>query len=326
MNESIRVSIVMSVFNGEDWLKYSLESILNQTFRDFEFIIVDDGSTDSSLDILNFYKSRDKRIRIIRKKKSGLADSLNIGINSAKTDWIARIDCDDKSDLCRIEKQYRLALKNGKNFIIGTNCNLINSRDTIISRYKYPAHHKNLKKNLLNFNPFFPHSSAFFSLSAFKKLGGYRLHYERSQDYDLWLRSLSMGFNFLCIQEPLVFIRKHEHQISSANRGLNSIIYSTCALTCYYLRKKNIEDPSDVLSIREYDNNLKKIVLLKLRRKFIVNENKIFSKEFYFNLNTNPFYFPIKKIHNFLIKVFSKINNYRRVRIAIKIANHYNYN
>ena len=105
---SIKVSVVMSVFNGKNWLKYSIESILNQTFRDFEFIIVDDGSTDSSIDIMNFYKSKDKRIKIISKKNTGLADSLNIAIKSAKSEWIARIDCDDKSDIHRLEKQYLL--------------------------------------------------------------------------------------------------------------------------------------------------------------------------------------------------------------------------
>ena len=103
MNDNTKISVVMSVFNGENWLKYSVESILNQTFSDFEFIIVDDGSTDSSINILNYYNSIDKRIRIIRKNNTGLADSLNLGINSAKSEWIARIDCDDKSDLTRLE-------------------------------------------------------------------------------------------------------------------------------------------------------------------------------------------------------------------------------
>lgn len=323
MNNSTKISVVMSVFNGENWLKYSIESILNQTFKDFEFIIVDDGSTDSSIDIINYFHSRDKRIRIIQKKNTSLADSLNIAINSAKSEWIARIDCDDKSDLKRLEKQYILALNVGKNFIIGTNCNLINSSGKIISEYKYPEKHNRLKRNLLNLDGFFPHSSVFFSVSAFQKLGGYRIHYERSQDYDLWLRSLSYEFKFLCIQEPLVFIRKHKNQISSTNRGLNSIIYSTCALTCFHLRKKNIQDPADVYDIKEYDYYLKNIVTSKLRENFIVNEKNLFSLLNH-NLNSNPVYMPIKFIYKCLNIVFSKINNYRRIRIAINIAKHYN--
>ena len=323
MNKSTKVSVVMSVFNGENWLKYSIESILNQSFRDFEFIIVDDGSTDSSIDIINFYQSRDKRIRIIQKKNTGLADSLNIGINSAKSEWIARIDSDDKSDLYRLEKQYLLALNVGKDFIIGTNCYLINSSDMIISEYKYPEKHIRLKRNLLTLDGFFPHSSAFFSFSAFQKLGGYRIHYRRSQDYDLWLRSLSFGFKFLCMQQPLVFIRKHENQISSTNRGLNSIVYSTCALTCFHLRKKNIPDPADVYDIKEYDYYLKNIVISKLKKNFIVNEKKIFS-ELYHYLNSNPIYKPIKFLYKCFNIVLSKINIFRRVRIAINIAKYYN--
>tara|TARA_Y100000994_G_scaffold247154_1_gene251921 strand:- start:953 stop:1930 length:978 start_codon:yes stop_codon:yes gene_type:complete len=323
MDKSPKVSVVMSVYNGQNWLKYSIESILNQTFRDFEFIIVDDGSTDSSIDIINFFQSRDKRIRIIQKKNTGLADSLNIAINSAKSEWIARIDCDDKSHLKRLEKQYLLALNVGKNFIIGSNCNLINSSERIISEYKYPEKHNRLKRNLLNLYGFFPHSSAFFSFSSFQKLGGYRIHYERSQDYDLWLRSLSFGLKFLCVQEPLVFIRKHENQISSANRGLNSVIYSTCALTCFYLREKNIKDPADIYDIREYGYYLKNIVTSNLKKNFIVNEENFFSV-FIHNLNSNPIYMPIKFIYKFFKIVFSKINDYRRVRIAINIAKYYN--
>ena len=219
-----------------------------------------------------------------------------------------------------------MALNFGKNFILGSNCKLINSSDRIISEHKYPKSHSRLRKNLLNLNEFFPHSSAFFSISVFQKLGGYRIHYERSQDYDLWLRSLSFGFRFLCVQEPLVFIRKHKSQISYSNRGLNSIIYSTCALTCFHLRKKYIFDPADVYDTVEYDNYLKNIVLSKLKKNLIVNEKNIFSKESFYHLKSNPLYIPINFFYKCFNIIISKINNFRRVRIAISIAKYYDIN
>ena len=98
-------------------------------------------------------------------------------------------------------------MNNGSDVIIGTNCYLIDARGNIISNVEYPSKDDELKRNLVNFKRFFAHSSAFFHTSIFQKLDGYRIHFERCQDYDLWLRSLSLGFQFICLQEPLVSIR-----------------------------------------------------------------------------------------------------------------------
>lgn len=89
------VSVLMSVYNGERWLAESIESVLNQTFTDFEFLIVNDGSTDGSGEIINRYAEQDSRIHVFDKPNTGLADSLNYGIARAKGEWIARIDADD---------------------------------------------------------------------------------------------------------------------------------------------------------------------------------------------------------------------------------------
>ena len=325
MNSCTKVSVVMSVFNGENWLKYSIESILNQTFKDFEFIIVDDGSTDSSIEILDQYKSIDKRIKIIRKKNTGLYDSLNVGINSAESEWIARIDSDDTSESTRLEKQYHLALDIGKKFIIGTNLNIIDSDGNVISEYKYPKTHKGLKNNLITLNKFFATSSAFFNFSIFEKIGGYRLHYKRSGDYDFWLRALSKGYKFRCLQQPLVFIRKHETSLSSTNMGLDSIVYSTCALTCFYLRENNVPDPADIYNVNEYEKNFKKMIITALKKNSIFIEKKSFFRQFFYSLNSNPIYVPMKLFYKYLNKILTVINVYKRVRIANNIAKHYNF-
>ena len=95
LRKDLSITVLMSVFNGERWLAESLKSILNQTFTDFEFIIINDGSTDGTLKILEKYAKQDSRIKIYYKENSGLTDSLNFGVSKAKGKWIARIDADD---------------------------------------------------------------------------------------------------------------------------------------------------------------------------------------------------------------------------------------
>ena len=93
--KSVSVSVVMSVFNGQAFLVEAIESILGQTFRDFEFVIVDDGSTDGTAEILNRFAKQDERIRILRHSNKGRAESLNVGIGLANGEYIARMDADD---------------------------------------------------------------------------------------------------------------------------------------------------------------------------------------------------------------------------------------
>src|SRR5512134_3549033 len=101
-----RVSVVMSVYNGEKYLEEAVESILNQTFRDFEFIVVDDGSSDSTPRLLALYERRDPRVLIYRfDDNRGLSTALNFGIERARGKYIARMDADDISLPNRLQEQ-----------------------------------------------------------------------------------------------------------------------------------------------------------------------------------------------------------------------------
>ena len=104
----------MPVWNGERHLREAVDSILNQTFPDFEFIILDDGSTDSTPEILQEYESKDARIKIIKLNHEGIVVALNRGVAEAKTDWIARMDCDDIAHPERIERQWTAIRKRQK--------------------------------------------------------------------------------------------------------------------------------------------------------------------------------------------------------------------
>ena len=113
----------MSVYNGEKYLREAIDSILNQTFKDFEFIIVNDGSTDNSLKIIKSYN--DPRITIINQKNTGLAKALNEGIKIAKGKFIARMDADDISEPERFKKEYKFMHVHDECVALGTNAIII---------------------------------------------------------------------------------------------------------------------------------------------------------------------------------------------------------
>ena len=143
----MEITVLLSVFNGEKWLKYSIESILNQSFRDFEFLIINDGSIDSTKKILEQYAKDDSRIRLIHQSNKGLTYSLNYGIKLAKGKWIARIDCDDIASPERLKRQYEFALRTNS-LLVGCQSKLISDSGRFLGYNKIPTSEKKLLKNL----------------------------------------------------------------------------------------------------------------------------------------------------------------------------------
>ena len=236
------VSVLMSCYNGEKWIGDAIESVLNQTFRDFEFIIIDDGSKDKSLEIMKDYSAKDSRIRIIEKENTGLPDSLNVGIKEAKGDWIARIDTDDLCEPQRLEKQFDLTTSDPELVLIGSAYHEIDEEGRVQKLQLYPENHPELKKNLLHKKRFFAHSSAFYKTEIVRKAGGYRPRIKKSEDYDLWLRLAETG-KLACIPEPLIRFRIHPGQISHEDSGRRQIADGRVALTSYWIRKFGYADP-----------------------------------------------------------------------------------
>src|ERR1700719_557050 len=113
------VTVIMSVFNGEKFLSETIDSVLNQSFRDFEFVIVDDGSTDATADILSKYALCDGRIRVFRNEKKGRAASLNLAISVANGRYVANTDADDLSMPGRLEEQLAFMEKNPEVGVLG---------------------------------------------------------------------------------------------------------------------------------------------------------------------------------------------------------------
>ncbi|MDU8885474.1 glycosyltransferase [Yeosuana sp. MJ-SS3] len=204
------ISVVMATFNGERFISEAIQSILDQTFKDFEFIIVDDGSTDNTAQVIHSFK--DHRIIYVKKEiNSGIADSLNAGIAKAKGKYIARMDDDDVSMPMRFEKQLRV-LENDPNIIFCGTIAQDHSGKPIVS----PEHHDDILLRLFFFrNPIF-HPTALIRKSILLK-HKYRPEMVPAEDHDLWSRLLFQG-RFYQIQEPLLYVRLHQTSITARRR------------------------------------------------------------------------------------------------------------
>ncbi len=206
-----KISVVMSVYNGEKYLKSAVESILGQSFGDFEFIIVDDGSTDRSLDLLKAFQKQDERIKIISRGNKGLISSLNEGIKLAEGDYIARMDADDISKTTRLEKQLKYMEENNL-MVCGTWAEGIDSLGNKIKDMDYPPSEKKIKSFSLLHNPFI-HPSVMFRKDIFEKVGGYKKFFKHIEDYELWTR-IVFKYKTGNIPEALLEYRLHNDQIT----------------------------------------------------------------------------------------------------------------
>ena len=178
-----KVTVIMAVHNGERYLSKSVASILNQSLEDFEFLIVDDGSTDGTAQILGEYV--DDRIRVVRNEsRRGLTRSLNLGLSSANSEFIARQDADDISLRDRLESQISYLCKRPQICVLGTNSQRIDSDG---ARIGLVPKSKDVRRDLLDRNPLV-HGSVMFRREPVAKLGGYDEFFYFCQDYELWQR------------------------------------------------------------------------------------------------------------------------------------------
>ena len=196
-----KVSVVMSVYNGELYLKESIESILNQTFTNFEFIIINDGSTDDTPQILDEYRSKDNRIKIINQENIGLTKSLNKGIRLSKGEYIARQDADDLSKPERFTKQVKVLDQNPHLSAVFAINNFIDEHGNYLCTKQLPSNQR--VKCLLKYaNPLI-HGTAMLRKADFQKIGWYDEKYRVGQDRVLWKKMVSSGLYFDIIREVL---------------------------------------------------------------------------------------------------------------------------
>jgi len=210
-----KISVVMSVYNAEKYLVKAVESILNQTYQDFEFIIINDASTDTTEGILRQFA--DPRLRIFKNSENlGLSKSLNKAIELAVGIYIARMDSDDISLPHRFETQLRFLEANDDYALVGSSYLHIDDNGMTIGINNVPLEDATLRKKLKVSNCF-AHGSIMMSKKSVQEVGGYDEKYIFSQDYDLWLRMSEIG-KVANIREPLYCWRVTRSCISVERR------------------------------------------------------------------------------------------------------------
>jgi glycosyltransferase involved in cell wall biosynthesis len=270
-----KVSVIMAVYNSEKFLSEAIESILNQTFKDFEFIIIDDCSSDNSLDIIKNYAKQDKRIILIENKKNiGLTKSLNKGLKIAKGKYIARIDADDIALSERLEKQYNFLEKNPGIFLLGTGAYNIDENGNVKS-IKKPLTNSDLIKKTLYYKNCIYHPTITFSNEGFL----YREKFYYSQDYDFYLRMISEAKKLTNTPNLLIKYRMAPEAVSFSQRAKQRL-FAEKAKEFYRQRLKYGKDeydkfnPNEVLDI-DVEKSVKKIVLeSEIKASFKLNDFK----------------------------------------------------
>jgi len=214
------VSVVMAVHNGEKYLAEAVESILNQTFTDLEFLIIDDGSTDGSAAILSTYARQDGRIRLVPQTNQGLTKSLNTGIQLARGEFVARFDADDISRPQRFERQLRALRLDPSLVAVGCVVELITDEGLCLGTHGNPVSHDEIRKRLLlGDGSALTHPAVMIRKSALSAVGGYDETFPTVQDLDLFLRLSEVG-RVTNLPDKLLLWRQHESSINRTRTNL----------------------------------------------------------------------------------------------------------
>ena len=226
-----KVSVIMPVFNGERYLSESITSILDQSFEDFEFIIINDGSTDKSSRILRSFK--DERIRLIEREHQGFSLSLNEAIQLSKGNYIARMDADDIAMKDRLRLQYDFLESHSELDILGGQAEVMDKTGKTICKTQNPLSWKNISKHIKYACPLC-HPTYFVRKEVYDLTRGYRV-LPPADDYDFLLRAFDMG----CVMRnlPDIVIKKRESEGGMSFRNFQkTICFAAAAQKMHRLR------------------------------------------------------------------------------------------
>ena len=205
----------MPAYNAERYVEAAIKSILVQSHRDFEFIIINDGSTDGTLDIIKRYEKKDPRIRVLTQKNQGISKSLNRGIKEARYEWIAIMDADDIALPHRLERQVKATIENPNVIAWGGYAYHISEKGKVLGISRVgPTNEAQFNKMLQNGELILViHPTAFIHKEMIQKVGGYDPKFDACEDLELFNRLAEIG-PILAIPEPLGLYRIHSSSIS----------------------------------------------------------------------------------------------------------------
>jgi glycosyltransferase involved in cell wall biosynthesis len=208
------ISVIMAVHNGRNFLPEAIDSILGQTLRSLEFIIIDDGSSDGSSELLDAYAARDSRLRVIHQKNCGLTVSLNHGLTVARAPLIARMDGDDISMPDRLEKQARFLKAHEDHVLVGSEVLMISPEGSPLRDRGHSQVHGSIRRELLlGYGSALTHPAVMFRKSALEKIGPYDVDFSTMQDLDLFLRLSEVG-NVANLAKVLLHWRQHPQSVN----------------------------------------------------------------------------------------------------------------
>ena len=274
INKNPTISVIMPVYNAERFLKQAVESILNQTFDDFEFLIIDDNSSDNTREIIRSYK--DNRIKLITNPvRVGFTNSLNQGLKIAQGEYIARMDSDDISEPDRFLKQINFLKNNPDIGVCGSWIKVIDENNNILQKSKLPLTHKLIVWNLF-FNDCIAHPSVIFRRHIMGIPILYNPQFETAEDYELWIR-MSKITKIENIPEYLLKYRIHGKNISANRNKILNYDYIIREKAIEYLFNHQLND-HEIHAIKEWvfqfpSKSAKDILII---RKIIARMYKIY--------------------------------------------------
>ncbi|MCA9034576.1 MAG: glycosyltransferase [Planctomycetaceae bacterium] len=227
------ISVVLPVYNNRRYLRDAVDSILSQTYSDFELLVFDDGSTDGSLQLLQEFARKDSRLLVYERSHCGYTPHLNEGIKIARGQFVARMDSDDICFPKRFETQVAFLNQHPGVIAVGSSVELIDEYGDPYSRMIVPQTHEEIDARHLNGGGgTMPHPSVMMRREAVLKVGAYQPQFEPAEDLDLWLRLAEVG-KLANLAEPLLRYRVHAAMISQAKADKQSdqvqrILEETC--------------------------------------------------------------------------------------------------
>lgn len=235
------ITVLMSVYNAEHYLDDAIDSIRNQSHGDFEFLILNDGSTDASTKILRRHADEDPRIRLIHQENRGLVAALNRGIEEARAPFIARMDADDVALPDRLEKQWHRISEDKELGLLGGHIHVINDRGDTGALIRFPVGTQEISERLYYGSPV-AHPAVIMRRDLVRKLGGFRSFYRHCEDYDLWLR-MSECARIDNLDEVVLRYRRHGDSVSATNRE-SQTTGTFLAQAAWLLRRAGKHDPT----------------------------------------------------------------------------------
>ncbi len=302
METDNKISVILPVYNSQEFISQSINSVLNQTYKNFELIIIDDGSTDNSKEICKKLSKKDERIIFIDNLHKGLTISLNKALEIAKGKFIARQDADDVSLPERFEKQVSWFLKNEKRVLCGTNCKILYKNNVYKNNKSLKFTNSGITKKL-KYSNCFVHSSTMFLRNSAQILGNYDENLEFAQDYDLWWKLTTLG-EVGNLNEKLLVLRNREDSISVKNKNNQTLNFIKSCIK-FYAYKNKIVGINENKDIKFYENNILTKNKIKVM-KYLYND-KLDEKIYFKNLNLKQL-FELFSHPNLLIrKIIKKI-------------------